>query len=68
MTNQPKYKVRENIGFAACVSKFSVLRDGKIVHRCDEIGEAHDFIASHLPPVRMSYAIGLTGSYPADTR
>jgi hypothetical protein len=50
MTNPRKtrYEVRQNTGMAVCVSAYSVLRNGKIIHRTDDASEAHAFIQSQI--------------------
>ncbi len=43
-----KYQIKEAKGFAVCISKFTVLRNGKIVHRTDDASEAHRFVQSQI--------------------
>ena len=43
-----KYQIRENDGFTACVSKFTVLKNGKVLRRMDDAAEAHRFIQQEI--------------------
>jgi hypothetical protein len=47
-TDMTKYQIKEAKGFAVCISKFTVLRNGKIVHRTDDANEAHCFVQSQI--------------------